>query len=151
MGRRKETKGGKMPAVVWIVGALVILAIIAFPTWLLYTSTWLPRAKTREFLAVLETGDIGRVRERISPDTRGSSTDATVLTWIEAAKGHEDVDWGSKSKMTSTRGGRTLVSTQGYLRYPGTPKERWFNISLIEDEGQWYVAAFSVGALEQPR
>jgi hypothetical protein len=151
MGRRNEKKGKKMPAAVWIVGALLILAIIGFPTWLLYTSLWVPRATTREFLAVLEAGDVARVRDRISPENRDNTTDENVRGWIEAAKGHEDVDWGSKSKMGTTRGGRTLVSTDGYLRYPGTPQERWFKISLVKDEGEWYVAAFSVGALEVPR
>jgi hypothetical protein len=151
MGRRNGKKEKRMPAVVWIVGALLILAIMALPTWLMYSTVWLPRAKTREFLAILAKGDISQVRDCMSPETRGSSTDATVRTWIEAAQGHEDVDWGNKSKMGTTRGGRTMVSTQGYLRYPGTPKERWFSISLVKEEGELYVAAFSVGSLEKPR
>lgn len=151
MGRRSEKKGKGMPAAVWIVGALFILAIIAIPTWLMYTSTWLPREKTQEFLGVLATGDIARVRERMSPDASKSSPDETVKGWIEAAKGLKDVDWDSKSKMTSTRGGRSIVSAQGYLRYPDTSKERWFKVSLVKDEGDWQVAAFSVGSLEEPR
>ena len=97
------------------------------------------------------TGDIDRVRARISPETRDSSTDATVRGWIEAVKGYEDIDWGNKSSVGTTRGGRTRVSTQGHLRYPGTPKERWFSVSFVKDEGQWYVLAFSVGSLEVPR
>lgn len=32
MGRGKGKKGAKMPAVVWIVGALVLVAILAFPS-----------------------------------------------------------------------------------------------------------------------
>lgn len=140
-----------MPAAVWIVGALLILGIIAFPLWLLYTSEWVPREKTREFLATLAAGDIALVRDRMTPENRENSPDATVRTWIEAAKGYEDIDWGNKSKMGNTRGGRTIVSTQGYLRYPGTSKERWFSISLVKDQGEWYVAAFSVRSLEEPR
>lgn len=140
-----------MPAAVWIVGALVILAIIAFPTWLLYTTTWLPRAKTRDFLAVLMTGDIAQVRGRMAPQTRDSSPDETLRGWSEGVKGYEDIDWGNKTSMGTTRSGRTVVSTQGHLLYPGTTKERWFSVSLLKDEGQWYVSAFSLGALEEPR
>jgi hypothetical protein len=139
-----------MPAAVWIIGVLVIGAIIAFPTWLIYTTVWLPRAQTRDFIAVLTTGDIARVRSRMSPQTRDSSTDENVRGWCDGAKGYEDIDWGSKTKMGSTPGGRTRVSTQGYLRYPGTPKERWFSISFVKDEGEWYVLAFSLGSLAEP-
>lgn len=140
-----------MPAVVWSVIALLILAVLAIPTWLMYSTVWLPREKTRAFLAVLAEGDIGRVRDCITPESRESSTDATVRGWIEAAQGYKDIDWGNKTKMGTTRGGRTIVSTQGYLRYPGTTKERWFSISLVKQEGEWYLAAFSVGSLEEPR
>lgn len=139
-----------MPATVWIIGALVTLAIIAFPSWLLYSSSWLPRARTRDFLAVLATGDIARVRARMAPQTRDSSPDETVRDWCEAAKDYDNIEWGHKTSMGTTRGGRTTVSTQGHLLYAGTPKKRWFNITLIQDDGEWYVAAFSVGVLEEP-
>ncbi|MFO0671563.1 MAG: hypothetical protein U0235_18370 [Polyangiaceae bacterium] len=53
------------------------------------------------------------------------------------------------SSLGTTRGGKTVASASGYLKYEGTNAERSFSLSVVVD-GEWYVSSFSVGRLAEP-
>lgn len=130
--------------------ALVVLVVGGIGT-LLYVSDYLPRAMARELLGLLAADRIAEASAKIDPTVRATYPEAKLREWGAAAKGFDDIDWGRKSSMGTTRGGRTVASTSGYLRYPNTKAERPFRISIIRDDGIWWVSSFSVDALAVPR
>lgn len=119
--------------------------------YLLYTSMYLPRAIAREFLGLLVADRIAEAHGRIDPASRSSYGVERVREWAGAVKGYDDIDWGRKSSMGTTRGGRTTAHSSGYLRYPNSKAERSFSINIIKDDGTWWISSFSVGSLAEPR
>lgn len=135
-------------------GAALTLFFIALPvlglSWLLYTSIILPRAITRELLDLLASERVAEVTAKIEPTSRANYGEAKIREWSAAVKGYRSVDWGRKSSLGTTRGGKTVASANGYLKYEGTTAERSFSLSVVKIDGEWYVSSFSVGRLAEP-
>lgn len=136
------------------LGAAVTLLFIALPvlglSWLLYSSIILPRAVTRDLLDLLVRERVAEVTAKIEPTNRANYNEAKIREWSAAVKGYRSIDWGRKSALGSTRGGKTVASANGYLKYDGTTAERSFSLSVVKVGGEWYVSSFSVGRLAEP-
>lgn len=149
VGQKPAARTGRPLAAFF--GVAVVVAPLTLMGWLLWRSIFLPRALVRELVAVAASGDAAGVRARIVPDRRAQTTDAQINEWIAGLRGYDDLEWGRKSSLGTTRGGRSTGTMSGYVHYPGTPEERSFSSSYIDYEGEWYIDSFSLGPRVVPR
>jgi hypothetical protein len=134
------------------LAVLLAMAVLALPSWLIHRSVILPwRMADQFFAAVAVAPGPDALAPLFAPD-RARSCCSDAPRWIADVRAMQS--WSFAREATSlgtTRGGKSLVSLNGYLHYPGSTDESWFSITFIEIEGRWWIDSFSLGQRETPR